>query len=118
MLVYLTRSGPPEAMNCPVFLCDQCRQTIQGAEGGDGYGGIVIWRNRPDRTQEMFTVHKGRCDRAFEAAHPGDDIWLWEDLDVFLSQLTHNTTEPFPLEDNVEYVAPAPSTWRRGEYRR
>jgi hypothetical protein len=126
MIVYLTRNGPPEAMLCPVFLCDHCGEPIQGKEGGSGLGGIVIWRNdyRADHRpgpQEVATVHKGACDRAYEAAHASDDpgdYWSWEEFDVFLRQLTTNTTEPFPVEDNVEYVAPAPSTWRRGHYDR
>lgn len=117
MLVYLNRNGPPEALNCPVFMCDQCLEPINGRKGGDGHGGIIIWRRRPDDTQEMATVHKGRCDRAYEAARPGGH-WSWNDLDEMLEHLTHNTLEPFPVEDDVEYVAPKPSTWKLGEYRR
>lgn len=117
MIVYLSRSGPPEAMNCPVFMCDHCREPIQGRKGGDGFGGIVIWRATAEDGQEMASVHKGRCDRAYESAHPGEH-WSWNDLDEVIEQLAHNTDEPFPAEDNVEYVAPAPSTWRQGHYRR
>jgi len=117
MIVYITRNGPPEAMHCPVFLCNACGEPIQGREGGSGLGGIVIWRNHPDRTQDIATVHKGACDLAHEAAHPGES-WSWEDFDVFMEQLTNNTADPFPVEDNVEYVAPAPSRWRLGHYQR
>lgn len=67
--------------------------------------------------QEQAHVHKGACDRAFEAANPGES-WRWDDLDAFLEQLTGNTTEAFPTEPNVEYIAPAPSTWRQGRYER
>lgn len=116
MIVYLRRSGPPEAMNCPVVMCDACQTPIQGKVGGDGYGGIVIWSDNDDGSQDMATVHKGRCNRAYEAANRRS--WLWEDLDTFLGFLTHNTAEPFPAERNVEYVAPAPSRWRQGRYER
>jgi hypothetical protein len=117
MLTFVSRNGPPEAMICPVFLCDECRAPIQGREGGDGFGGIVIWANRDDGTQLVATTHKGRCNRRFEARHPSL-MWLWEELAVSLDQLVHNTRSPFPDEANVEYVAPAPSTWRKGRYRR
>ncbi|WP_345608943.1 hypothetical protein [Pseudonocardia adelaidensis] len=43
---------------------------------------------------------------------------MWRDLDEFLMQLTNNTAEPFEEEPNVEYIAPAPSTWRQGRYKR
>lgn len=117
MLTYVSRNGPPEAMICPVFMCDACLTPIQGKEGGDGYGGIVIWANLDDGTQVVATVHKGRCDRAYEARRPGLD-WMWEDLDVSLAQLTQNTAKAFPVEDNVEYVAPRPSRWQKGRYDR
>jgi hypothetical protein len=121
MIVYVSRNGPPEAMMCPVFLCDHCREPIQGREGGCGYGGLVIWRHdhegtRPVR-QELATVHKGPCHRAYEAAHPGER-WLSEEFGVFVQQLAHNSAEPFPDEPNVEYLAPAPSQWRKGRYHR
>lgn len=117
MLAFVERNGPPEALLCPVFLCDQRLAPIQGKDGGDGIGGLVQWRRRPDGTQEVATLHKGRCTRAFEAAHPGER-WLWNEMPQVIDQLAFNTAEPFPVEDNVEFVAPAASTWRRGEYRR
>lgn len=113
MFCYLSRSGPPAAMNCPVVMCDQCQTPIQGRERP----GIVIWGNQRDGRQRMATLHQGACDNTFVAAHPEDD-WLSEDLDAFLEVLLHNTTHQFPAEDNVEYVAPAPSRWRQGHYRR
>lgn len=115
MIVDLDRSGLPEAMHCPVFLSDHCHEPIHGKKLPTT--GIVIWRSRADGTQEMATVHKGPCDAAYEAARPGDR-WMWHELDVFLGQLVNNTASPFPDEDNVEYVAPPPSTWRQGHYRR
>ncbi len=112
MLAYVNRNGPPEALACPVLLCDQCSTPIQGDFPNNG---IVIWRNNPDQTQQVAHVHKGRCDRDYEDAHPGSP-WLWEELQVWLEQLVRNVREPFPAERNVEYVAPAPSTWRQGRY--
>lgn len=119
MIVYLDRNGPPEAMHCPVFVCDACGNPIQG----DDKPGIVIWRSGPHSpdhrpgTQQMAHVHKGACDRAYEADHPGGH-WSWNDLDEFLEHLTNNTAKPFPDEPDVEYVAPAPLTWRQGRYER
>lgn len=117
MLTFVSRNGPPEALICPVFMCDHCLTPIQGKEGGDGFGGIVIWANRDDDTQVVATTHKGRCNRAYEARYPGL-MWMWEDIAVSLEQLTMNTTSAFPAEANVEYVAPRPSTWRQGRYER
>jgi hypothetical protein len=117
MLVMLARSGPPEAQNCPALLCDQCLEPIAGRQGGGEIGGLVIFRTGADGRQELATLHKGRCNRAYEAAHPGTH-WSWQELTEFMRFLAMNTAEAFPLEDNVEYIAPAPSTWRLGEYRR
>jgi hypothetical protein len=129
MIAFIDRNGPPEAMHCPAFLCDHCHKPIAG-KGVEGPGGIVIWRpkgqahdadHRPG-PQEVATVHKGACDRTYEATHPAAngerDRWWWMDLDELLEHLTHNIANPFVAEDNVEYVAPAPSRWRLGHYRR
>jgi hypothetical protein len=37
-------------------------------------------------------------------------------MPAFIDDLRLKATEPFRDEDNVEYIAPAPSTWRRGRY--
>ena len=100
-----------------MFLCDACGAPIQARQGGDRVGGLIQWRHRPDGTQEVATLHKGRCTRAFEAAHPGEH-WAWDEISEVVRQLAHNTAEPFEPEDNQEFVAPLPSTWRRGEFRR
>ena len=114
MLVFVDRSGQPEAVACPVFLCDQCLAPIQGNQGGDRLGGIVLWRRHDDGSQVTATVHKGTCDRRYEATHGGAD-WSWEEIDVFVGHLAQNVSEPFPHEDNVEWVAPRPSMWRQGD---
>lgn len=114
MIVVLTRSGPPEAMTCPAILCDTCLTPIHDQRP---YG-LVLWRDLDDGTQQIAHVHKGRCDRTWEAKHPGPDHWMSAELGVFLDQLRGNVEEPFPAEDNVEYVAPKPSRWRQGHYRR
>jgi len=114
MLAYLDRNGPPAASAVPVLLCDQCLTPIQGDVPNSG---IVIWRNHPDGTQELAHVHKGPCARAIQAARPTPE-WNWEELDVWLAHLVHNTKAPFENEPNVEFVAPRPSQWRQGKYER
>ena len=117
MIAFIARSGPPEAQNCAALLCDQCYEPIAGLQGGEGKGGLVIYRNGSDGRQEVATLHKGRCNRTYETEHPGSR-WSWQEISEFMRFLAINTSEPFPLEDNVEYVAPSPSRWRLGEYRR
>jgi hypothetical protein len=68
----------------PVVACDQCGGLVE-------HLGNVLWQYDPGRdrmTAGPAVVHKGACTRAFEAAHPGR--WAWEELGVWLWQLTGN----------------------------
>ncbi|MEV7519409.1 hypothetical protein [Streptomyces sp. NPDC091371] len=108
MIEYVARSGPPEAMNCPAFICDACRQQVVGA-------GIVTWattianRGRTHSQSPLYVAHKGECGRKVEAmlhaAYPASDGWmdLWDDIGVFLKQLTHNATSAFTDDADGEY---------------
>lgn len=110
MIEYVARSGPPEAMNCPAFICDACRKQVVGA-------GIVTWSTSiardgkpgPHRQSPLYVAHKGECGRKVEAmlhaAYPLDDGWvdLWDDIADFLKQLTHNTTNAFADDPDGEY---------------
>lgn len=115
MITFIDRNGPPEGLTCPAILCEHCGEPIHQR-------GLVLWQvNYGDRGERpsvspLAFVHQGRCDQAFDAAHPGH--WCSRELDQFLEQLAHNFREPFELEPNVEYIAPKPSTWRLGRYRR
>jgi hypothetical protein len=79
---------------CPVFVCDQCDQLIQGKGQG-----LIQWP--PDGS--TFTVlHKGPqydCARQWQAAH-GKDWMFWRPLETFVDQLAHNTAHPFEKSDS------------------
>jgi hypothetical protein len=68
----------------PVAVCDQCGGLVE-------HLGNVLWQYDPDRDRIAAgpaVVHKGACDRAWQAAHPGQ--WQWEELGVWLWQLGRN----------------------------
>ncbi|MGQ4355259.1 hypothetical protein [Streptomyces drozdowiczii] len=109
MIEYVARSGPPEAMNCPAFICDACRKQVVGE-------GIVTWcstigrdNGGTHRQSPIFTAHKGTCGRKLEAmleaAYPPGDGWIdyWDDLADFLKQLANNHTEAFADDHEGEY---------------
>ncbi|MFC8131576.1 hypothetical protein [Streptomyces sp. NPDC057302] len=109
MIEYVARSGPPEAMNCPAFICDACRQQVVSA-------GIVTWattigdgRSRTHSQSPLYVAHKGECGRKVEAmlhaSYPASDGWmdLWDDIGDFLKQLTHNATSAFADDADGEY---------------
>jgi hypothetical protein len=115
--------GPYEAITCPAILCDTCGEPIN-AEHQTPYEarrqGLVLWDpkpyayvdGRPTATEYAY-VHKGACDRKWSK---GRHLFSRE-LDDFMAQLAHNYTHPFEdenYETDIEYVAPAPSTWRLG----
>ncbi|MFB6550157.1 hypothetical protein [Streptomyces sp. NPDC056405] len=109
MIEYVARSGPPEAMNCPAFICDACRQQVVSA-------GIVTWattigdgRRQTHSQSPLYVAHKGECGRKVEAmlhaGYPASDGWmdLWDDIGDFLKQLTHNVTNGFADDSDGEY---------------
>ncbi|MEV5516952.1 hypothetical protein AB0L50_29265 [Streptomyces flaveolus] len=109
MIEYVARSGPSEAMNCPAFICDACRQQVVGA-------GIVTWattigdgRIRTHNQSPLYVAHKGECGRKvgamLHAGYPSSDGWmdLWDDIGDFLKQLTHNATNAFADDADGEY---------------
>jgi hypothetical protein len=121
-ITMIDRNGPPEGMTCPAVICDACgepininRQTIYESNTS----GMVLWTSEPGRDQhptmsDFAYVHKGACDRKYSAGRH----LLSRELDDFMAQLAHNYAHPFTEEPGVEYVAPAPSTWRLGRYQR
>ncbi|MEV7427002.1 hypothetical protein [Streptomyces sp. NPDC091212] len=108
MIEYVARSGPPEAMNCPAFICDACRKQVVGA-------GIVTWSTTIGRDHDqhrqspLYVAHKGICGRKVEAmlhaSYPHADGWvdLWDDIADFVRQLTHNATEAFSDDPDGTY---------------
>lgn len=110
MIEYVARDGPPEAMNCPAFICDICRKQVVGK-------GIVTWGTTvahegdggPHRQTPIYVAHKGRCGRAlevwFERTYPHDDGWmdLWDDLDDFMRQLAYNLVNAFADDHEGTY---------------
>lgn len=109
MIEYVARSGPPEAMNCPAFICDACRKQVVGE-------GIVTWcstigRDAGDthRQSPIYVAHKGLCGRKVEAmlkaGYPPADGWIdyWDDIADFVRQLANNATEAFADDPDGEY---------------
>lgn len=110
MIEYVARSGPPEAMNCPAFICDTCRKQVVGQ-------GIVTWATTigqdgepgPHRQTPIYVAHKGRCGRALEVwieqQYPFADGWidLWDDLEDFVRQLAHNLANAFAADPEGKY---------------
>jgi hypothetical protein len=110
VIEYIARSGPPEAMNCPAFICDTCREQVVSE-------GIVTWCTTighdgtpgPHRQTPIFVAHKGRCGRALEAwleaRYPRGDGWidLWDDLDDFVRQLAYNLVHAFADDAEGRY---------------
>jgi hypothetical protein len=120
-ITLIDRNGPPEALICPAVICDTCGEPIS-AERRDIYKasrpGLVLWLREPGPDHrpvltDFAYVHKGACDRKYSAGRH----MLSRGLDDFMAQLAHNYAHPFEdeiYETDVEYVAPAPSTWRLG----
>lgn len=111
MIEYVARSGPPEAMNCPAFVCDGCRKQVVGP-------GIVTWASTigsdgsgTHRQSPLYAAHKGECGRKVEAllkvSYPHEDGWidLWDDIADFLNQLAHNAVNAFADDPDGEYHA-------------
>lgn len=108
MIEYVARSGPPEAMNCPAFICDGCRKQVVGE-------GIVTWCStigRDDgehRQSPIHVAHKGTCGRKVEAilkaCYPRADGWIdyWDDIADFARQLANNAAEAFADDPDGEY---------------
>jgi hypothetical protein len=120
-ITMIDRNGPPEGTTCPAIICDACGEPISTGRqtlAGTRRAGLVLWSSEsgPDHrpTVSAFAyVHKGACDRAYSAGRH----LLSRTLDDFMAQLAHNYAHPFTEEvdePDVEYVAPAPSTWRLG----
>lgn len=106
-ITLIDRNGPPEAMQCPAVICDACGCPISAT-------GVVVWNagyeadGRPLVTEVTY-LHKGACDLAWSMGKPNLQS---ADLGEFMAQLTENFARPFAQAPGVEYVAPAPSTWR------
>ncbi len=99
MIEFTARSGPPEAMNCPAFICDACRLQVVGK-------GNVYWVQKTNsvhfETSPIFVGHKGRCGRAveklIEQLYPAPAGWsgtLWNELATFMKHLSFNAENPF-----------------------
>lgn len=75
-------------LTCPVFVCVAC-----GMACDKDHPGIVIWTDQYSEqpSQAMAIVHKGLCDRAYEAAYGRH---MWRDLDEFLTQIANNYARP------------------------
>jgi hypothetical protein len=82
-------TGLIEAMidgrNCPWFVCEHCRRSID-----DATMATVLWESVDgDRGNGPLVFVRALCTRAFDRARPGA-FFLSEDLDRFLACLVHN----------------------------
>ena|SRR5215831_13897955 len=62
-----------DGLSCPTILCDACQQPITDAKGG-GYFFPMVPRQE-GKTVAITFLHKGACDRAYEARHGRLDCW-------------------------------------------
>jgi hypothetical protein len=116
-ITMIHRNGPPSGLTCPAVICDVCGGPINARPepANAEKAGLVLWDpkpytyvdGRPTATEYAY-VHKGACDRTYSA---GRHLFSRR-LDDFMAQLAYNYTHPFTAEPDVEYIAPAPSTWR------
>jgi hypothetical protein len=96
-------------MNCPAVVCDACRRQVVGT-------GNIVWAYKvvhgTDEVRQqspLYAAHKGRCDQALDAwlkkQYSSSDHWilLWEELDSFMRQLGHNSTNAFADDAEGEY---------------
>lgn len=107
MIEIVPRDGPPEAMNCPAFICDACRKQVIGQ-------GNIVWMrryiDRQPQSSPLYVAHKGDCDRRIEAAleqrYTAADGWtsLWEEAGDFLHYLTNNLTQTFADDPDGRYL--------------
>ncbi|MEU7978327.1 hypothetical protein AB0B63_07315 [Micromonospora sp. NPDC049081] len=108
MIEYVSRSGEPEAMNCPAFICDACRKQVIGP-------GNILWAIRLGEDAErasspLYVAHKGRCDQAvtalLEHLYPFDEGWhsnLWTEIEAFLGPLNNNAVHAFADDPDGTY---------------
>ncbi|MFJ8677257.1 hypothetical protein [Streptomyces sp. NPDC093589] len=96
MIEYMAHSGPNTALNCPIFICDFCRQQITG-QGNVVWGEAGGYDGTPRQRTPIFATHKD-CDHKFigmfRKIYPVKDGWrdLWDDIGDFVKQLAHNAT--------------------------
>jgi hypothetical protein len=123
VIVIVSRSGPPEAMFCPVLFCEVCSKPV-------GHSGNAVWfehwsEGHYDQAENspVCFVHK-HCAGRFEQTHcckkRYDRHYRWMDLDRFLESLAHNFAHPPEddpaLPDGAHYRAPKPFKWELGSY--
>ena len=104
MIEYVARSGPPEAMECPAFICDRCREQVVGS------GNVLWWSTTRDRwrSSPIFVAHKGctsALEQRLETTYPRDEGWIrrFDEVKRFLPQLTHNATNAFADDPEGAY---------------
>jgi len=110
VIEYIGRDGPPEAMNCPAFICDVCNQQV--VKHGNVMWGTTVGHDpadQPHRQTRPYITHKDVCVRAFEAwfkrAYPGPDwLLLSDEINTFLQQLAHNFAHAFADDTEGTYL--------------
>lgn len=132
-LVFLSRSGPPAAMNCAAILCDHCGLPCHdNAEDWRERCNVIWFENARTREQSpLFFVHKG-CYREWQEwpikdaagnTYKRGNGWLslWNEGKDFLERLTYNYETPFreSVDDGrAEFVPPDGYDWQIGKWDR
>lgn len=85
------------ATHAPVVFCDQCGYQIEDAEKANAE---YLFAHKEKRGIGVVFLHK-QCSRGWREMHPDHPLdgtmWMWNDLDEFLSDLVHNVTrKPAP----------------------
>lgn len=105
MIYIVSRSGAPEALECPAFICDVCGEQVAGR-------GNVEWAHKREVDKSfispLFTTHKEVCSRKFRAweqkfGYPQGDGWRygWRELEHFMKHLTHNASNSFSDDEGT-----------------
>lgn len=108
MIEIIGRNGPPEAMLCPAFICDACREQV--VKDGNVEQAVRYVGDRRE-VSPLFVSHKHPCSRALEIGlreqYPPADGWstIWFELREFLTHLTNNAKHAFADAPNREYLA-------------
>lgn len=110
MIEIVPRSGPPEALNCPAFVCDTCRRQVLAPRNG-GYVLLVEKFTPIYEASPLFVAHTGRCLRELEnrlreryKARDGWHPWAASiRIDHFMDNLAHNTIDAFRDDPKSEY---------------
>lgn len=106
MIEIIARDGEPEAMLCPAFICDACRQQVV-KDGNILYA--VRYVDHERESSPLFVSHKwpcaGQVEQWLKTAYPRDEGWsdLWDEASDFIRHLANNSARAFADDPDGDY---------------